>query len=78
MTLSAMDPNSPYADNGQTVQDRINQLIQQRAMFKELAQQADAFFQTMSEQDWISYHTRSATFGEEAALRWLVAKHGQK
>ena len=78
IALSAMDPNSPYTDNGQTVQDRINQLTQQRAMFKELTQQTEAIFQMMSEQDWISYHTRSTAFGEEAALRWLINKYGQK
>src|SRR5208337_2673452 len=39
MALSAMDPNSPYGDNGQTVQDQLNQLAQQRATLKGLVQQ---------------------------------------
>jgi RNA polymerase sigma factor (sigma-70 family) len=76
--LGAMDPNGAYGDNGQTVQDRLNQLAQQRAAFRELAQQADPLWQTMSDQDWISYHNRSAAFGEEAAMRWLVGKYGQQ
>jgi len=32
----------------------------------------------MSDQDWISYHSRSMVFGEEVALRWLVGKYAQK
>ena len=76
--LGAMDPNGAYGVTGQTVQDRINQLAQQRAAFKELGQQADPLWQGMSDQDWISYHNRSAAFGEEAAMRWLVGKYGQK
>jgi len=78
MALSAMDPNSLYACGGQTVQNRLDQLAQQRVAVKELSIQADPFWQTMTDQDWISYHSRSATFGEEAAMRWLVNKYGQK
>src|SRR5439155_2632922 len=76
--LGAMDPNSPYGANGQTVQDRLNQLSQQRAAFRELSRQADPLWQTMSDQDWISYHNRSAIFGEQFAMSWLVGKYGQK
>ena len=76
--LGAMDPNGPYGVNGQTAQDRLNQLAQQRTAIRELGQQADPLWQTMSEQDWISYHNRSTAFGEEAAMRWMVGKYGQK
>ena len=78
MALSAMDPNSPYGGTGDTVQNRLDQLSQQRAAFRELSNQADPFWQSMTDQDWISYHNRSAVFGEEAAMRWLVGKYGQK
>ena len=78
MALAEMDPTGAYGVNGQRVQDRINQLAQQRTAFRELGQQADPLWQTMSDQDWISYHNRSASFGEEAAMRWLVGKNGQK
>ena len=76
--LGAMDPDGAYGVNGQTVQDRLNQLIQQRTAIRELGQQADPLWHSMSDQDWISYHNRSAAFGEEAAMRWLVGKYGQK
>jgi RNA polymerase sigma factor (sigma-70 family) len=78
MALGAMDPKGAYGVSGQTVQDRLDQLVQQRAAFRDLGQQADPLWPTMSDQDWISYHNRSATFGEEAAMRWLVGKYGQK
>jgi hypothetical protein len=75
IALGAMDPNAAYGGNAQTVQDRLTQLAQERAGIKELATQADPLLQTLSGQEWISYEDRSTTFGEEAAMRWLVAKH---
>ena len=78
MALNAMDPGSPYGSNGQTVQDRIQQLVQQKSAIKQLTTQADPLWPTLTEQDWISYHSRSMVFGEEAALRWMVGKYGRK
>ena len=71
-----MDANSTYGDG--TVQDRINQLSERRTEFQSLAQQADSLWKNLPEQDWISYHSRSATLGEEAALHWLVDKFAAK
>ena len=76
--LRAMDPNSPYGNSGQTVQDRLSELTQQIAAGYELDKQADPLMQTMSDQDWISYTDRARLFGEQAAMRWLVNKRGQK
>ncbi len=76
--LRAMDPASAYPDANETVQDRINQLARQRAAFRDLTQHSEPLWKALSDQDWISYHNRSATFGEEAALRWLVAKFGPR
>lgn len=73
--LTAMDPASPYGNGGQTVQDRLDLLKQQRDTFRALSQQADPLWQNMSGQDWMSYHSRSAAFGEESALRWLIGKY---
>jgi len=77
--LGAMDPNSPYgADGAMTVQQRLDQLAQQRAAVKELVTKTKPFWQVMSEQDWITYHNRSMVFGEMAAQQWLLNKYGQK
>jgi hypothetical protein len=75
--LNAMDPNSAYAGGGETVQARIDQLAQRRTSIRDLGKQADPYWQRMTDQDWISYHDRSAAFGEEAAMHWLVNKFGQ-
>ena len=78
MALSAMDPNSPFGGNGQTVQDQLDQIVQQKAAFNELWKQAEPLMPTMSAQDWISYTDRRKIFGEVAALQWVVSKYGQK
>jgi len=76
--LAQMDPNTPYGGDGQTAKDRIEQIAQYRQTLKELNGQAESLFPTLSEQDWISYKDRWRIFGEEAALRWVVEKYGQK
>jgi hypothetical protein len=76
--LAAMDPNSPYGDSGQTAQDELNQLTQQREMLRELNQQADPLLQSLSDQDYMTYKDRWLMFGEEDALRWVIGKYGQQ
>jgi hypothetical protein len=76
--LNAMDLTSPYGSDGQTVQDRMNQLSQQRDVLNQLNQQAEPLLPTMSDQGWISYKERWKLFGEEAALRWVVGTYGQR
>lgn len=78
LALNAMDPNSPYGDTGQSVRDRLTQVAQQKAALKELVTQSEPFRQTMADQDWIGFSDRLKIFGEEAALRWVLGKYGQK
>ncbi|MGA2747466.1 MAG: sigma-70 family RNA polymerase sigma factor [Verrucomicrobiota bacterium] len=78
IALKNMDPSAPYGDNGQTVQDQIAQLGQERAQIHDLAQQVDALLPMMSDQDWIIYKDRWMVFGEQAAVQWIIAKYGQK
>jgi len=73
--LNAMSPATPYGDPGQTVQDRLNQLAQQKASLSDLTRQIDPIMQNMSDQDWISFNDRLMIFGEEPAMRWLAQKH---
>jgi tetratricopeptide (TPR) repeat protein len=76
--LSAMDPNSPYGSGGKTVKDLLEEVTLHRQEIKELVRQFDGAQQSMSDLDWISYQDRWKAFGEEAALRWMLSKHGQK
>jgi RNA polymerase sigma factor (sigma-70 family) len=78
LALGAMDPNSSYGGTGQTVQDQLNQIAQQRAAINELVQQAEPLMPAMSEQDVLNFENRRKIFGEVAAMRWLVSKYGQK
>jgi hypothetical protein len=77
MALNAMDPNSPFGDNNQTVQDQINQLTQERATLNALNQEAGPLLENLSDQDYATYKDRWIAFGEEAALRWVIGKYGQ-
>src|SRR5712692_8792889 len=43
IALRAMDPTSPYGSAGQTVNDRLNELAQQRAVVAELDRRGDEF-----------------------------------
>ena len=63
IALSAMDPSSPYGIDGQTVQDRLNQLAQKNAEMKELNAQLEPLLPNLSDQDWISYTDRWRVFG---------------
>lgn len=78
MNLKAMDRGSSYGNAGETVQARLDQLDLQRARIKDLDEQFQALQPKLSDQDWISYKDRWRTFGEEAAVRWLADKYGQK
>jgi len=78
LALNTMDPNSPYGDTGQTVQDRLNQLAQQNGEVRESNRQVESIFPKVSDQDWISYRDRWLMFGEENAERWLINKYGQR
>ena len=77
MALGSMDPNSPYGD-GQTVQDAINQLTQERTTLDSLNAEAEPILENISDQDYLTYKDRWMAFGEEAALRWLIATHPQQ
>jgi tetratricopeptide (TPR) repeat protein len=76
--FAAMDPNSSYGSTGQTVQDQINALAQQRAAVMLLGQQFQSLQPTMSAQDWINYTDRVMVFGQQTAEQWVVSKYGQQ
>lgn len=78
IALNTMDPAAPFGDAGQTVQDQINALVQQRADIKTVNEQVDAVLPTFSDQDLASYYERIKLFGVQAAQQWVVAKSGQQ
>ena len=70
--LNSMDVNAPFGEAGQTVQDQLNALTQRGKSWSGLWKQAEPTLRAMSDQDLITYFDRMKTFGEVAALRWLV------
>lgn len=80
IALEGLDPATPYGGDGQTVNDRLTELAQQRTTADELEDTADQFSlrQKVPDQDWITYKDRWRALGEEAALQWLVGKYGQQ
>lgn len=75
IALSSMDPNAPYANTGQTVQDQINQLTQQRQYIRDITAQFETLAPSMSDQDILSYYERREAFGEPNAMQWAVSKY---
>ncbi len=75
--FNAMDPAGPYGEAGQTVQDQIDQLAQQRTALMELGNQFGSVASQMSDQDWINYRDRERAFGQTAAQQWAISKYGQ-
>jgi RNA polymerase sigma factor (sigma-70 family) len=78
IALKGMDPNLPYGDNGQTVQDRLDQLQQQKTDVQQLVQQAENLLPRLTPQDLIIYKNRWLMFGEQNAEQWVINKYGQQ
>jgi hypothetical protein len=75
-SLRAMSPTAEYA-SGQTVQQRLDQLTQQRNELKDLANN-ESLLENMPAKDVISYWDRWRGFGSESTLRWAAGKYGAK
>jgi hypothetical protein len=78
LALSTMDPDTPYGTGGQTVEDRIGDLLQQRKTIKALNQSVEGLLATLPEQDLVTFFDRQRVFGESPTLQWLVAKYGKQ
>ena len=76
--LNGMEPTSLYSPDGQTVQQRLDELAQQKEAIHVLTKQADPLWQTLSDQAWLECHSQVAASGESQALQWLVASYGPK
>ena len=62
--LSSLDPSAPYDTAGQTVQNRLDQITQQKSqVLQTLTAQADPLWQTLSDQDWARFLQPVGGFG---------------
>lgn len=77
IALKDMDPAAQYGSDGQTVQDYLNQLKQQRTALQQQASQIESVLPQLSDQDWIIYHERWMMFGEQNAAQWIINKYAK-
>lgn len=73
--LSAMDPNASLGNNGQTVQDLLNQIQQQRDSIRSLTSQSENLVSMMSDDDFLAYLERRRSSGEISAIQWAMNKY---
>ena len=74
--LKAMDPDSAYGNDGQTVQDQMDQIAQEKANIKAVADAAMPLMPALSDQEMLNFENRRMMYGEVAAMQWVVNKYG--
>jgi lipopolysaccharide biosynthesis regulator YciM len=72
IALNGMNPNSPYGQSGQTVQDQIDALAARRKAIRTLTSESAPILMSLSDEDTVHYFDRSRMYGEVAALRWVM------
>jgi hypothetical protein len=72
--LDLLDPSAAFGADGGTVRDRLDVLKADKAEMSNLVRQTVPLQDQMSTQDWVGYLDRMKLFGEQNAMRWLLAK----
>jgi tetratricopeptide (TPR) repeat protein len=78
LALETMDPNSPCRPNGQTAQNRLAEIAQQKALVQDLDRRSEPLMPRLSDQDVLNFENRRLRFGEVAAMQWVLSRHEQK
>jgi hypothetical protein len=76
--LTSLEPGSVFGDSALTVKAQLDQLDQRRNQLQALGRSGQQFFETMPEQDLITYLDRRKMFGEVAAMQWVANRYGTK
>jgi hypothetical protein len=74
--LESVDPNSAYDNSGRTVQQRIDELLQNKKNLSANVRPADNLLPVMTPADQAAYFDRIRIYGEVAAAKWAVDKYG--
>jgi hypothetical protein len=72
LMLDTMNPEVVYAESGQTVQGRVDELKAGRKEIRGLVESAESSLRTMSDADLAHFFDRVKLYGEIAAMRWVV------
>lgn len=73
--LESLDPNSAYDNSGRTVQQRIDELLQNKKNLSANVRPADNLLPVMTPADQAAYFDRIRIYGEVAAAKWAVDKY---
>jgi hypothetical protein len=77
MMLDQLDPNTSYDFlDGETPDQRLQELKQQKAMLSQLVTGFDAIEPNLTDAERVSFQERVKIYGEVTALRWLMQQHG--
>jgi hypothetical protein len=74
--LETLDPNSAYDNSGRTVQQRIDELAQNRKNLKANVGAMENLLPIMTPADQTAFHDRMRIYGEKSAMQWAVDKYG--
>jgi hypothetical protein len=76
--LESLDPSAAYGSKGGTVRDRLNALKAEKNGIGDLVRETVPLQDKMTPEDWVGYLDRMKLFGEQNAMRWLLAKHAKE
>jgi hypothetical protein len=72
-----LDPNTSYDFlGGETPDQRLQELRQQKAMLSQLDKSFEAIAPGLTDAEKVSFQERVKIYGEVTAMRWLVQQHG--
>jgi tetratricopeptide (TPR) repeat protein len=72
--LETMNPTDPYG--GQTVQSRLNEMVDYRKQINSLVQTSSPLIEALPGPEAAVYFDRLKAFGELPAMNWLINKYG--
>jgi hypothetical protein len=78
LALAEMDPTTPYGDSGQTVQNAVDALVQQRQAMRESVRNIEGVLPTLPADELGNYFDRLRLFGERATVSWLRDKYASQ
>jgi len=71
-----LDPNASYDFlGGETPDQRLQELRQQKAMLSQLDKSFEAIAPGLTDAEKVSFQERVKIYGEVTAMRWLVQQH---
>ena len=74
--LATLDPNSAYDNSGRTVQQRIDELAQNKKNLSANGGLMENLLPTMTAADQSAFFDRIRIYGETSAKEWAIGKYG--